>query len=204
MHHLNPYSRLTEFRVIPLFSFLSDHLRAKQQKLHRVFHSCKLAYENLKDETGMVYIHLNKTKTLHKKTVFIDKLGSVHRLDLDNFEFVVQKRADMACGILNSLMRGGKKDEAKQAVSAIWDLMRRIPQKGFDDHDMNIVTNFGFVHGRPVQIDVGPFKRDERMLQVSYSEKKLERPVKKFEGWLKKNQPELLEHFKLITRDSAK
>jgi hypothetical protein len=40
----------------------------KRMIRHReLFTSYKLAYEDLKEETGLIYIHLNKTKNLHAK-----------------------------------------------------------------------------------------------------------------------------------------
>ena len=55
------------------------------------FDSYKIAYENLKDETGLIYLHLNKTDFLKQKMIIIDKIGIYHEIDLDSMEFLIQK-----------------------------------------------------------------------------------------------------------------
>jgi hypothetical protein len=184
MHHLNP----------------QHWFRASQRKLDRVFNSCKLAYDDLREETAVTYIHLNKTKNRHKTLIIIDNLGIEHPLNLDSMEFVVQKKAALSSEYLCRLLRGGQIEEAKNALAAVWHLMETITLKGYDDHDMNIETNFGFINGKPVKIDIGPFKKDDRMKNPHFYKKRLLKPAKKIEAWLNKNYPDLSDHFKELKK----
>ena len=91
--------------------------------------------------------------------VIVDNLGIEHSLHLDSMEFIVQKKAEMACSHISELMRNHQIEDAKKALFSIWHLMASITYRGYDDHDMNMETNFGFIDGEAVKIDVGPLKK---------------------------------------------
>lgn len=193
--------------VIKFFKFhhldpLHFHLPwtpAKGGKTARIFSSCHLAHTALKQETGMLYLHLNQTHTFKKKLTLIDKLGIAHSLDLDETAFLIQKRATMACDHLTDLMRRGELEKAKSSLDEIWNLLVSILEKRIEDHDMNIQTNCGFLNGKPIKIDVGPFKWDEQMKRPEKRSAILKRTALRFQPWLEKRYPELSLHFKKIT-----
>jgi hypothetical protein len=77
-----------------------------------------------------------------------------------------------------------------------------ILEKGIEDHDMNIETNCGFINGRPLKIDVGPFKWDPKMKNPIDQYKILKRTAVRFQEWLQNHHPELCEHFETITEQT--
>ena len=129
-------------------------------KLQQDFSSYKLAYDNLKDETALVYLHLNKTETLLERLELVDKLGISHFLSAGELEFVVQKRASLLVPALQDLMKKGQEEEAKAVISQLISLLKRRCQKEIFDKDPDLFTNFGIINGKPIQIDVGRFKAD--------------------------------------------
>jgi len=175
-----------------VIKFFKMHHFKSRKKLQRVFNSCKLAYTDLKEETEVIYIHLNKTKGLHKNIVIVDNLGIEHSIPLDSIEFAVQKKAVLATDYISSLMKSGLTDHAKNALASVWHLMESILKKGYDGHDMNIVTNFGFVNGKAIQIDIGPFKK------ASFYKNRLYKSARKVDLWLQATYPELVEYFKEV------
>lgn len=186
MHHLNPIPRLRPY-IGPILD--------RHKKRERVFNSCKLAYNDLKEETGVIYVHLNKTKGLHKNTIIVDNLGIEHSIPLDSIEFVVQKKAVLAPEYIASLMKSGRPDLAKDALTSVWHLMEAIIKKGYDGRDMNVATNFGFINGKAVQIDIGPFKKANWVKARNFYKNRLYRSARKLDLWLQETYPELSEHF---------
>jgi len=94
-HHMR---RDHPIHKIPLPSGL-DKQRKKvignpEKKIEAVFNSCKMAYQNLREESGLLAIHLNKTHEYDTPLLLIDKLGIQHEIDLNQTEFVLQKRAE--------------------------------------------------------------------------------------------------------------
>ncbi len=129
----------------------------------RIFASYKDAYESLSEQTGLLYIHFNKTRDLKSKVTLIDNKGKKYLLDLDRVEFVVQRRAQKIFEYLGDLHRGQKYDELKTAISSFLKLIAIRCEKGFADQDLKIRNNFGYIGNNAVQIDCATLTRDSSM-----------------------------------------
>lgn len=164
----------------------------KQKGLHKDFQSYKLALEEMKEETGLLYLHLNKTSHLNKSLRIYDKLGIAHDLNMDEMEFLVQKRAKLVYPAVDSLVKVEGIDAAKEAIGALVNLLHFRCQKGIFDKDPNIATNFGFLGRLPIQIDIGRFSYNDRAKRVYKDE--ILRVTDKFRKWLEANHPGLSEH----------
>ena len=92
---------------LPLEPFRLKKLMEKRRALDKDFQSYKIAFENLKDETGLIYLHLNKTNHLKKRLKFYDKLGIGYGIDLDDMHFLVQKKAQLFYPAIDTLMKNG-------------------------------------------------------------------------------------------------
>ena len=82
-------------RVQSLFLSSETKLRRAKERLES-FSSYLLAYEKLRDETGLLYLHLNPTHHLHQTVTLIDQHGKEHRVNLDEMEFLIQKKATLS------------------------------------------------------------------------------------------------------------
>ncbi len=147
----------TFIRYLPFERFQLRVAKLKQ-KLEQDFTSYKIAYDNLKEETGLVYIHLNKTPSLLQKIHLVDKLGISHFLDLDDLEFVVQKRASLLVPTLQEMIRNGQDEAAKSVITQLISYLKTRCDKEIFDKDPDLFTNFGVIEGKVIQIDVGRFK----------------------------------------------
>ncbi len=151
-------------KILPLPENLAvrrDGTKAKRlRKFLRDFTSYKLSYEQLPKETGVLYVHLNKTDTLKTKVQIIDKLKIEHTIDLDGIEFVVQKRADLVFPYLAKLIENGEIERSKRCIRSILDLVENRCAKGIYDEDPRLHRNFGFVDDQAIVIDVGRLRRD--------------------------------------------
>jgi hypothetical protein len=175
--------------------FYEKKLFRRKDKLERDFISYKIAFDELKAETALLAVHLNKTNDLKQKIHFVDKLNISHFVDADSLDFVIQRRADLVHTRISSLMRAGKIEEAKNSVSRILQLIVTRCEKGFQDRDPNIRTNCGFAGDQPIKIDVGRFIKNESMKRADVKSKELQRIAKPFGIWLLENYPALFDHF---------
>lgn len=156
--------RYDHLRSLPLVHLLPKKLAAakigkREAKLKKDFTSYKIAYEELREETGLVAIHLNKTDGLHQQVTLIDKLGIAHTLDLDKLEFLVQKRATLVYPTLEQWIREEKLSEAKEALASLVQVLSTRFDKKIFDKDPDLNTNFGFLGSQAIQIDVGRFRK---------------------------------------------
>jgi len=146
-----------------IWSFFLDRPgdRRRQAKLQESFSSYKIAADSFREESGLVFLHLNKTNNLRKKLRIIDKIGVLHELDADGMEFLVQKKASLLYPTLEQWMASGKLEESKALLASLVLLLKSRQAKGIGDKDPNLETNFGVLGGKAVQIDIGRFRREE-------------------------------------------
>lgn len=159
-------------------------------KLQRDFFSYKVAFEELLDVTGLVYVHLQPTPDLNVQLQIRDKLHILHTIDLNRFDFIIQKRAELVHDYIAMLMNTGKEEEAHRACSSLIDLICSRAKRGFRDRDPSISTNCGFLEGRAIKIDVGRFVKDPTICV----REELIRTIAPFRDWIANTHPALLEN----------
>jgi len=153
-------------KVTKLFTcptFLNDiqqkKREIKERKRDALFQSCKIAYEELKEETGLIYLHLNKSDDLPKVVVLHDKLKRAHSIKIGDYAFILQKHGEHIFPYLTRLIKKGKKREAKEALDSLVVLLVSRLQKGIVDHDAVIHKNSGFKNNQALFLDIGEFEK---------------------------------------------
>ncbi len=151
-------------RMLPYFMQevrLKETLK-RESKLTSDFLSYRIAFDELKEETGLVFLHLNKTDDLKTSVTVVDKLHIAHQISLDTTEFLVQKCAKPLYPAIEEMILEGKIDAAKATLAKLVQLLLKVRyEKGIADNDPDLNTNFGCIGDTPVQIDVGRFKKSE-------------------------------------------
>lgn len=163
----------------------------KWNKLNGVIQSWKTAFEHLKEETGLIFVHLNKTTTLGRELTVYDKTGTMHRIALDEMEFCIQKRAKMLCHVLLDYKQGNQLLQAEQLIDQLLSLIVSEYRRGLADNDHALMQNTGVAQGKPVHIDVGQFVCDATVKQSEISHQEIVTKTYKFKLWLDENYPEL-------------
>ncbi len=187
-----PYSYFLKTSLGPLDALRLPKLNKALRKLNRDFTSYKIAYEDLQDETGLIYIHLNKGTSLCRSLTIIDKLGIEHQVPLDEVEFIVQAHAQLLYSRIEDLMAHGDADGARQALHAILELIVSRCKKGVFDEDPRLHRNFGFTGNKPIFIDVGRFVRDPLRKECAVYKADLHDITKRFRDYLNMSHPELV------------
>lgn len=163
----------------------------RQDKLLRDFTSYKIAFEELQEHTGVIFVHLNHTNHLLKELTIKDKIGIVHKINLDQTDFIIQKKGQLVPQRIHTLMQAGKKEEAKQAIADVLQFIVARCKKGYHDRDPDIRTNCGFLGETVIKIDVGRLMRVEAVKQPEFYKKELVRIASPFQSWIDANYPEL-------------
>lgn len=178
----------------------------RSNKKQRDFTSYQLAFEELKHETGLLYVHLNPTEWLIRPFTLVDRLAIAHQMDLNQCAFVLQKRAELVYPYLERLIACGEKQQAKEALLSLLELFARRCDKEIDDSPPDLDKNFGFIDHQAVQIDAGRFTKTplirryrDRNQPLGKEPLQVQFPVIKpsFLLWLEKLDPELLEYFEM-------
>lgn len=188
-------------RVHPWRLWLRDEVLKKKkrlrhdEKIHRLFCACKLAYESAKDLTGLVYVHLNQTQDLFSKTVFVDSLGRNYKLDLNRYRFAIQHRAYPFRDVLEEAIESGDGDKVKRLIRSFNELLSERTKRGIRNSDTKVAPNFGFWGERAIEWDFGNYWLDPKM--DSDELKKFEREQFAFQlrTYLEQNSPEYIPYY---------
>ncbi len=193
--------------ILQKFSFLmpkqlSEKLAAtmqrRQRRLHNDFVSYKLAEERLFDATGLLYAHLGKTTDLNTRVTLFDKIGVKLEVNLDDLEFVIQRKAELIYPSIEKWVEEGNHEKAKEALGELVALLKHRSRQGIYDKDPDLKTNFGFLETRPIQFDIGRFVINNE------GSCELTKITQKLCTWLESFAPELSIHVqKCIEEESC-
>ena len=167
----------------------------KADKLQRDFTSYRYAFDELQDLTGVLYVHLNPTEHLQKKAILVDKLHIEYPINLDEYNFVLQRKARFVYDRINEYMAEEQIEDAHNAISQIMQLIVERSKRGFHDRDPNVRTNCGFIGDKAIKIDVGRFVESQSIkLRENYA-RELVRITIPFKKWIQQNHPSLILFF---------
>lgn len=147
------FFRTPQLRILSLLAPFSSKFKEKENELKEVYQSCLIAKNYLKEETGLIGLHLNPSDQVEGTFRIFDKLKIEHLIDAKSYSWIIQKKAEL-------VQEHFLKCDAKEARSAYLRLMALIEaerKKGVVDSDANLSKNFGFVGETPIQIDIGRF-----------------------------------------------
>ena len=153
--------------------------RKEAQKNHD-FMSYKIASEELQEETGTLFLHLEKTSFLKVPLCLFDPLKIHHHLESDQIEFILQKKTDLFLPYFEKNKQN--KQELHSFFSHFANLLKNRIQKQISDSDISLEYNMGVLDGKPVLFDIGNLTKKNSTLQQE-SQLVLH--------WLKNNDPEL-------------
>lgn len=162
---------------LPEVGFLKTYKKneqyKKERKLLSVFNGYRLAYEVHKNESGLLYVHLNKSNHLNKYVTVLDKIGIERSIDLDNVNFVIQKKVVTSKKKIWDHLAQGNLNDAISDIYSLFDLYLGEYSKGIYDHDHGVLHNTGFIGSKPIHLDVGKLYRDENIHKNEYAKKDL-------------------------------
>jgi hypothetical protein len=171
----------------------SDKREARLHHREEIFSSSKMCFEELQDETGIVYVHLNRTQDKIRGIKLVDKYGQSHRIRGDDTSFLVQKKAVYVIPTLVALMEQNKIDAARARIDQIFSLLLSLANKGFVDGDDALIrnNNIGFTEDRAIYIDTGHLFRAQNLNVAERMQYEFKVRLDPLERWLNIAYPEL-------------
>lgn len=191
--HLVPKRWLKLVPIPGLGQYRFNKIEKRILRHRELFTSYKLAYEYLKKETGVVFIHLNKTKELGTRVNLYDRSFNCYRLDLDKYEFVLQKKATLVRDRIIALMQREDREGALKAIEALLNQVVNQCKKGYVDRDSGVSHNYGFIGEDVIHFDAGRILYDSAAKTPVYYHREVLRVAKKLEDWLESSYPELID-----------
>ncbi len=192
MKHLIPKTWLKWVPLPGLEKYRSNKIDKRISRQNELFSSYKLAYDDLREETGLIYIHLNKSKDLKMKIRILDRMRKSYVVNLDHYEFVIQRKSQLVHDRITALMQKGNREGALEAIHNLLKAVVSQCKQGYIDRDSGISHNYGFLDDKVIHFDVGRIMRDENAQNPTHYQREILRVGKKIELWLNLEYPALV------------
>ncbi|MDE3055997.1 MAG: hypothetical protein KGI80_04840 [Verrucomicrobiota bacterium] len=161
--------------------FWNRHEEGWQEKTAlSLFRSALLGWDHAREETALLFLHLNLTSGELPGVTLKTPLGGTVELSLDNYRFALQRKAVSLKKALEDSLCNGTLEEKMEAFS---QLLEERTRKGIGNSDPSLWRNFGFIGEKAVEIDFGNYIERPDFSSEKAREKEIARymmPFKKF------------------------
>jgi len=141
-------------------------------RLQKIINSCDIAYHYLKNETGLISLHLKPNPLKPRPFLLVDNLGIGHTINLNATSYILQKRAEDVTDRALTI----------QDVNGLVTVITKRHLQGICNEDPRL-RNFGFDGDRAIEIDLGSFIQQEK---ESSLQEALQRETQELKVWLDK------------------
>jgi hypothetical protein len=185
----NWFHQFSKLRRFNSLRWITNTYFRQKVRLQKYFLRYEQAFKDLKEETGLVYVHLDPSTCLSQTLEVVDKEGSLHQVPLDGYPFVLQKKVELTMHHIDRLLKKGDMTGAQESIRQIYDLFLSRARKGYTDRLQTLHKNYGFFEGHAVQLDVGRIRKLETIQQKPLQE--VERIVGNITASIAENYPQL-------------
>ena len=183
---------------------LSHDLKARQKRMNFVLNSFLLAENHFPDESGLIYSHLYRTKTLPKKFVFYDRMKRPFKIDLNETIFAIQERHPLLFPSFLRELKHGNREKAQKMLLDFLDLLKIRAEKGLFNKDAGFLKNFSWRDGKCFQIDIGSLYQDPLISKEQTPLRSFHQGAWPVHEWLLPIDPELASLIKTRVDDMQK
>ncbi len=180
------------------YQFSKKRIKIKEynfKKLDYNLSNYKNSFVDLKEETGLIYVHTNPTQFFNRSVCIVDKTGNTYYVPLDNVTFMLQHRAHLLYVALDRLKAAGDVEQGKKVVTAVIRLFESCSQKGYIDEDPVLRKNYGIIGDRAIHIDIGDMIYQEEVKERETSIAHVKEMTESLRKRLVRDYPYLLDHY---------
>lgn len=177
------------------FSFLDDYvakrLERRRKRSECMLIGCHVAYNHLREETGILYLHFAPTEDLPPFKI-IDYRGVIKEFDSNDISFYLQKKGYVLREGFLSYRQNNDLEGAKKALNALFEYLMACDRCSVLDADPGYVHNLGWIDGKGTNLDIGKIvKLDD----LSYVRAKRHEHLVILRTFFEKEYPELLQTY---------
>jgi hypothetical protein len=166
----------------------------KKGKILTLFNACKIAYDRLREETGLIYLHLNPDQTPLPILQCRDRLGRKYQFPLNECRFAVQKKVKPFRQTLQEALTDPLLMQKR--IDQFLSLLIVRTSKGVYNTDPTLSRNFGFLPERAIELDFGNYRPSGAHIQAV----EIARYTEKLRRWLKAKAPEYVDYLDQQTK----
>ena len=183
-------------RSIPFLDAYREKVRADlKHRLQFTLESFRIAFEDLREDTAVIYSHFRRTEQWKTPLPIKDRIGRTYHLDLDQTAFILQEKKAIMMATFQECLKLGNRKKAEDILDSLLTLIDTRSRKGIYNKDPSFVRNFGWEAGKGCQIDIGSFYRKPGQSLEEAREKSFQETVQHVHNWLAGIDPEMLKLF---------
>jgi len=161
IHHMRAPRAAELFPFLLKIKMIKNELVNKKKMNHeKIFNSIKLAAEKFKAETGILFVHLNTTKSQHPSVTLVSPIGVKIQVDLNQTPFVLQRKADLSISEIKKYSIQKDEQSLQNVINDITLFIADRCRKGIEDTDSGLFRNYSYCDSKLIQIDIGSFKEN--------------------------------------------
>jgi hypothetical protein len=172
-------------------ALLLDHT----SRLNFITKSFQIAGNEMKEETGTLYLHLNQSDHLKKTVQLTDRIGRKYNIDLDTSAFILQEKKPIMLPLFKQAVADGNIDQAKEILTAFIAAVESRARKGILNKDASFRRNYGYDGNKCIQIDIGSFYYKPALTSQESFERSFRETTGAVQIWLNENNPEIATWF---------
>lgn len=183
--------------IASIFSFKSKEQIRLEKEQQLLFDISKICFEQLAEQTGFIYIHLNKTNEKIKGVKLIGPFKHGYRIRGDDVCFIVQKKATFLIPTFVALLESHNFPQACQRIDQLFALLFEVARKGYVDKEVLPISNntFGFCQERALYIDPMQLIKADNIDLYTQMHHELYVRLKPFHDWLESTWPTLAQYY---------
>lgn len=144
--------RLSFFLRSCPFSFIKKQREETRLDLERrkefLLESFRIAWEELRAQTALMYVHLTETEGLQGPLIIQDRIGRKYRLDPNRTAFLLQEKKPIMMACFEKFLEEENREKAEEILDAFLDLVSTRSQMGIYNKDPSFCKNFGWGEGK--------------------------------------------------------
>ena len=179
-------------RALPFKSYREKLEAAHKEREEFIRESFKISFEDLKEETGLLAVHLGQTEPDLQKLTVVDAAGATHKLPLYKTSFVLQYKHPLLMRSFALALENNDRSKAEKIIDALVDVVASRAKLGILNRDRSFLRNYGFDGKKAYQIDIGSFFRTKNLSVDAVYQKSIRDSMDPVQEWLKDNEPEML------------
>ncbi len=174
-----------------LFRHRNQNIAKEEESRELTLMSPIYALKYFQNESRVEYVHLNRKNDHLPTLTCIDRMGRKHHLNLNELQFLIQRKGCTLQERLEERMQHQDFTQAKEDIRKSLDLLASCHHKGIKNRDPYMTRNFGFIGSEPIVIDSGVFCEYQENNPNPMTQKDLQESVSKLLLWTNKHCPPL-------------
>lgn len=142
---------------------------AIEKKRQDDFSSYAIAYQELYEETGMIYLQIQPKDFLHSSLTVYDPLQKKHTLSASTTPFLLQKKALPFLPLFQQSLQENTPEQWHPFFLQLLTIIQHRLSKNISDSDISIEYNLGILDGKPLLFDIGNIRKTPSSIEKEFS-----------------------------------